>query len=51
MKKGIPYLIIGAASFDDVANITAFMIAVTFGYNKYDEHKKPIGKIIGLLIM
>jgi len=33
MKKGIPYLIIGAASFDDIVAITGFMVAVTFGYN------------------
>ena len=38
-KKGIPYLIIGAASFDDVVAITGFMIAATFGFNNYDSDK------------
>ena len=43
MSKGIPYLIMGAASFDDIAAITGFMICVTFGYNKYIEVPVGIG--------
>lgn len=51
MKKGIPYLVIGAASFDDIVAITGFMVAVTFGYNEFDDVKKPVGDIIIKLVI
>jgi len=51
MKKGIPYLVIGAASFDDIVAITGFMVAATFGYNEFDPKPKHIKVIIGRLFM
>ena len=39
MKKGIPFLIIGAASFNDVVAITGFMITAQIGFNSYIDDK------------
>lgn len=51
MKKGIPYLVIGAASFDDIVAITGFMVAMTFGINEFETNKKPVGDIIVKLVI
>lgn len=51
MKKGIPYLIIGAASFDDIVAITGFMVAMTFGLNEFADTIKPVGDIIVQLVI
>lgn len=51
MAKGIPYLIIGAASFDDIVCITGFMVAANFAYNDFELNPAAPGPIIGRCVM